>query len=121
MLGFIPPHGIYNHISGIDLIKTNSSDFFVLEDNVRVPSGVSYMIKNRQIMLNLFPEIFSKYQVLDTTTYPKLLSEYLSKSCVSNSLNQRIVVLTPGINNSAFLNIHFLQIKWVQNLFKEEI
>ncbi len=108
MLGFIPPHGIYNHISGIDLIKTNSSDFFVLEDNVRVPSGVSYMIKNRQIMLNLFPEIFSKYQVLDTTTYPKLLSEYLSKSCVSNSLNQRIVVLTPGINNSAFFEHSFL-------------
>ena len=72
-------------------------------------SKLKYMTnENRQIMLNLFPEIFSKYQVLDTTTYPKLLSEYLSKSCVSNSLNQRIVVLTPGINNSAFFEHSFL-------------
>ena len=80
MIGFSPPKKTYNHISGIDLIKTNSDNFYVLEDNVRVPSGASYMIENRDTMIKLFPELISKYKVSENRNYTKHLSEILKKS-----------------------------------------
>ena len=108
MLNISPPGGIYNHISGIDLVKTSKNEFYVLEDNVRVPSGVSYMIENRDIMLNLFPEIFSKYNVHDVRNYPKELSRILKKSSPKKIKSPKIVVLTPGIYNSAYFEHAFL-------------
>ena len=86
MIGFRPPNNIYNHISGIDLIKTKGSEFFVLEDNVRVPSGISYMMKNRDIMINLFPELFSKLSIKNSKLYPLNLSKMLKKSSSSNNI-----------------------------------
>ena len=70
MIGFTPPSGIYTHIAGIDLVRTSEKEFFVLEDNVRTPSGVSYMIENRETMYNMFPELFSKIKVRSVTEYP---------------------------------------------------
>ena len=75
MIGFIPPKKTYNHISGIDLIKTDSDNFYVLEDNVRVPSGASYMIENRDTMIKLFPDLISRYKVFENRNYANNLSE----------------------------------------------
>ena len=109
MMGITPTNKIYNHISGIDLIKTEKNEFYVLEDNVRVPSGVSYMIENRDTMMKLFPDLFSKYTVTDNRDYPKKLSEIL-KQCSPLNLKQEpnIAILTPGIHNSAFFEHAFL-------------
>ena len=108
MIGFRPPNNIYNHISGIDLIKTKGSEFFVLEDNVRVPSGISYMMKNRDIMINLFPELFSKLSIKNSKLYPLNLSKMLRKSSSSNKKNPIVSILTPGVNNSAFFEHSYL-------------
>ena len=70
MVGFTPPGGIYTHIIGIDLVRTPNEDFVVLEDNTRTPSGVSYMIENRQTMLQIFPELFDKIKIKNVTNYP---------------------------------------------------
>ena len=109
MIGFTPPKKTYNHISGIDLIKTNSENFFVLEDNVRVPSGASYMIENRDTMIKLFPELISKYKVSENRNYTHNLSEILKKAS-PKKINKKpnIVLLTPGIHNSAFFEHAFL-------------
>ena len=107
MIGFTPPNKTYNHISGIDLIKTNSDNFYVLEDNVRVPSGASYMIENRDTMIKLFPELISRYKVSENRNYTKHLSEILKKSS-PKKINPNIVLLTPGIYNSAFFEHAFL-------------
>ena len=71
MLGIKVPNNIYAHISGIDLIKTSTSSFYVLEDNLRVPSGVSYMLENRETMMHLFPELFLKQKIIEVDDYPK--------------------------------------------------
>ena len=107
MIGFTPPNKTYNHISGIDLIKTNSDNFYVLEDNVRVPSGASYMIENRDTKIKLFPELISRYKVSENRNYAKYLSEILKKSS-PKKINPNIVLLTPGIYNSAFFEHAFL-------------
>ncbi len=109
MIGFSPQEKTYNHISGIDLIKTDTSDFYVLEDNVRVPSGASYMIENRDTMIKLFPELISKYNVADNRNYTNNLSEILKVVAPSKlNKNPNIVLLTPGIYNSAFFEHAFL-------------
>ena len=109
MIGFIPPKKTYNHISGIDLIKTNSDNFYVLEDNVRVPSGASYMIENRDTMIKLFPDLISRYKVFENRNYANNLSEILKKSSPKKAnRNPNIVLLTPGIYNSAFFEHAFL-------------
>ena len=107
MIGFTPPNKTFNHTSGIDLIKTNSDNFYVLEDNVRVPSGASYMIENRDTMIKLFPELISRYKVSENRNYTKHLSEILKKSS-PKKINPNIVLLTPGIYNSAFFEHAFL-------------
>jgi len=109
MIGFTPPKKTYNHISGIDLIKTNSDNFYVLEDNVRVPSGASYMIENRDTMIKLFPDLISRYKVFENRNYANNLSEILKKSSPKKAnRNPNIVLLTPGIYNSAFFEHAFL-------------
>lgn len=100
MKGVTPPHDIYVHITGVDLIRNNDGEFYVLEDNLRTPSGVSYMLENREISKRIFPGILPKCNVLTVSNYPNLLYEKL-RSC-SNQSNPTVVLLTPGIYNSAY-------------------
>jgi len=100
MKGVTPPHDIYVHITGVDLIRNNNGEFYVLEDNLRTPSGVSYMLENREISKRIFPGILPQNNVLTVSNYPNILYEKL-KSC-SNQPDPNVVLLTPGIYNSAY-------------------
>jgi len=103
------PHNIYVHIAGIDVVRVNENDFYVLEDNTRVPSGVSYMLENREIMLRLFPELFIDHRVEPVDNYPdELLTTLKSVAPVSSSGEPNVVLLTPGIYNSAYYEHSFL-------------
>ena len=104
-----PPKGIFAHVCGIDLVRTGPTDFFVLEDNVRTPSGVSYMIENREAMLRLCPELFTLFPVLPVDGYPDaLLSAMRSVAPDRSSREPVCVLLTPGPFNSAFYEHSFL-------------
>ena len=109
MLGFDPPGGVYSHIVGIDIVRTSESDFAVLEDNCRTPSGVSYMLENRSIMQRMFPRLFGGGMVRPVDTYPQQLFETLKEvappSCKGEPL---AVVLTPGPFNSAYYEHSYL-------------
>ncbi|WP_100609944.1 circularly permuted type 2 ATP-grasp protein [Confluentibacter lentus] len=100
MKGVKVPYDIYVHISGVDLIRNNDGEFYVLEDNLRTPSGVSYMLENREISKRLFPGILPKSGVRSVSNYPNMLYKKLKE--LSNNLNPNIVLLTPGIYNSAY-------------------
>lgn len=109
MLGFTPPGGVYTHIVGTDIVRTGEDDFFVLEDNARTPSGVSYMLENRETMLQMFPELFSKNKVQPVSNYPKNLRRSLAASAPKNcSGKPTVAILTPGIHNSAYFEHSFL-------------
>jgi uncharacterized circularly permuted ATP-grasp superfamily protein len=109
MLGIKVPNNIYAHISGIDLIKTSSSSFYVLEDNLRVPSGVSYMLENRETMMHLFPELFLKQKIIEVDDYPQELTRCLTNCAPNKVINEpSIALLTPGIYNSAYFEHTFL-------------
>ena len=104
-----PPHDVYVHISGTDLVRTGENDFYVLEDNVRTPSGVSYMLENREVMIRLFPELFAQHRVAPVETYPDALSATLrSVAPGSAGSDPTAVILTPGSFNSAFYEHSFL-------------
>ena len=107
--GMRPPHGIAAHICGIDLVRTGPDEFFVLEDNARTPSGVSYMLENREAMLRLCPELFRELRVAAVDSYPDLLLETM-KSVAPHAAGSspRCVVLTPGHYNSAYYEHSFL-------------
>ena len=112
MMGVDLPGGIYSHISGIDIIRAANADgsgsYYVLEDNLRVPSGVSYMLEDRKMMMRLFPELFSQHRVAPVAHYPDLLLETL-RSVAPPSVNEpTVVVLTPGMHNSAYFEHAFL-------------
>jgi uncharacterized circularly permuted ATP-grasp superfamily protein len=109
MVGFTPPGGIYTHIVGIDLVRTGSDDFMVLEDNARTPSGVSYMLENRETMMAMFPELFTRVSVAPVQDYPRRLARSLA-ACAPNRASGRptVAVLTPGIYNSAYFEHAFL-------------
>lgn len=109
MIGVTPPGGIYTHIVGIDLVRTGPDEFFVLEDNARTPSGVSYMLENRETMLQMFPELFSQNRVKGVQSYPTDLRRSLS-ACAPDRTNECpvVAVLTPGIYNSAYYEHAFL-------------
>jgi uncharacterized circularly permuted ATP-grasp superfamily protein len=109
MIGVTPPGGIYTHIVGIDLVRTGDEDFFVLEDNARTPSGVSYMLENRETMLRMFPELFSQNRVQPVSDYPRELHRSLSACAPSATKDTPVVaVMTPGIYNSAYYEHSFL-------------
>ena len=112
MQGIDVPLDIYAHIAGIDIVRANhganKGEFFVLEDNLRVPSGVSYMLENRKMMMRLFPELFSHHRVEPVAHYPDLLLETLIDSSVSPTSRPNVVVLTPGMYNSAYFEHAFL-------------
>src|SRR4051812_16864984 len=106
--GARPPHGIYAHICGIDLVRTGPDDFVVLEDNARTPSGVSYMLENREAMLRLCPELFDLFPVRPVDAYPELLRDTLTSVAPPGAREPLAVLLTPGHYNSAFYEHSFL-------------
>lgn len=108
IVGIVPPRGIYTHISGIDIIRDERGEFLVLEDNLRTPSGVSYMIENRVIERRIMPEFFDKYKVRRVAHYPALLLDALRSLSPRGADNAEIVLLTPGIYNSAYFEHTFL-------------
>ena len=109
MIGVAPPGGVYTHIVGIDLVRTDENEFFVLEDNARTPSGVSYMLENRETMLQMFPELFTRIKVQPVQDYPVNLRRSLAASAPANcSADGTVAVLTPGIHNSAYYEHAFL-------------
>ena len=107
-VGAAPPHGVHAHICGIDIVRTGPDDFFVLEDNARTPSGVSYMLENREAMLRLCPELFAKFAVQPIDTYPDLLRDTLFSVAPRGAHDPVCVLLTPGHYNSAFYEHSFL-------------
>jgi len=112
MMGVDVPHGVYSHISGVDVVRAPNAqgegEYFVLEDNLRVPSGVSYMLEDRKMMMRLFPELFSQNRVAPVAHYPDLLLETLRGVSPSHTVEPTVVVLTPGMYNSAYFEHAFL-------------
>jgi len=102
------PNKSWAHISGSDLVKNIKGDFHVLEDNLRVPSGVSYMLENRYVMKRVFPDLFSHYGVSKIDEYPTKLYECLQDASFSKLKRPEIVLLTPGIYNSAYYEHSYL-------------
>ena len=112
MMGVDVPGGVYSHIAGIDIVRAGNADgtgdYYVLEDNLRVPSGVSYMLENRKMMMRLFPELFSEHRVEPVAHYPDLLLETLRAVAPAAASDATVVVLTPGMYNSAYFEHAFL-------------
>lgn len=114
MQGWQVPGGIYAHIAGIDIVRAMNAqgegEYFVLEDNLRVPSGVSYMLENRKMMMRLFPDLFSSHAVEPVAHYPDLLLDTLRASAPASAAaaTATVVVLTPGMYNSAYFEHAFL-------------
>ncbi len=108
MLDMDLPRHIYAHIAGVDVVRTGPRDFFVLEDNVRTPSGVSYMLENRQTMMRLFPELFATNHVAPVERYPSELRANLRSVAPIGVDDPTVVLLTPGQHNSAFFEHAFL-------------
>ncbi len=109
MIGHSPALNVYAHIIGVDIVRVAENEFFVLEDNLRTPSGVSYMLENRETMMHLFPELFARHRVAPVGQYPELLLRTLQAvappACEGDP---KVAVLTPGIYNSAFFEHSFL-------------
>jgi uncharacterized circularly permuted ATP-grasp superfamily protein len=106
------PGGIYSIIAGIDIVRACNPDgsgtYYVLEDNLRVPSGVSYMLENRKMMMRLFPDLFAEHRVAPVAHYPDLLLDTLRAMAPANVNEPTAVVLTPGMHNSAYFEHAFL-------------
>jgi uncharacterized circularly permuted ATP-grasp superfamily protein/transglutaminase-like putative cysteine protease len=112
MVGVDVPGGVYSHISGIDIVRAGNPDgsgtYYVLEDNLRVPSGVSYMLENRKMTMRLFPELFAQQRVAPVAHYPDLLLETLRQVAPASANDPAVCVLTPGMHNSAYFEHAFL-------------
>ncbi|WP_274629111.1 circularly permuted type 2 ATP-grasp protein [Arvimicrobium flavum] len=109
MIGVRAPGGVYTHIIGVDIVRISESEFYVLEDNARTPSGVSYMLENRETMLQLFPELFQRVRVRPVENYPQLLRQSLAAVCPANLKGPpTLAILTPGSYNSAYFEHAFL-------------
>ncbi|MFT3720249.1 circularly permuted type 2 ATP-grasp protein [Pseudorhodoferax sp.] len=112
MVGVDVPNQVYSHISGVDIVRAPDAqgrgEYYVLEDNLRVPSGVSYMLENRKMMMRLFPDLFSTHHIAPVAHYPDLLLETLRASAPPATADPTVVVLTPGMYNSAYFEHAFL-------------
>ncbi|MDH4288254.1 MAG: circularly permuted type 2 ATP-grasp protein [Aquincola sp.] len=112
MAGVDIPGDVYSHVAGIDIVRAANADgggtYYVLEDNLRVPSGVSYMLENRKMSMRLFPELFSQHRVEPVAHYPDLLLETLRSLAPASANDPTVVVLTPGMYNSAYFEHAFL-------------
>ncbi|HEY8119454.1 MAG TPA: circularly permuted type 2 ATP-grasp protein [Methylophilaceae bacterium] len=108
MFGVDVPGGVYAHIAGIDLVRTSEDQFYVLEDNLRTPSGVSYMLEDRKMMMRLFPELFRRYSVAPVEHYPQVLLNNLRAVAQPGVQDPTVVLLTPGAYNSAYFEHAFI-------------
>jgi len=115
MVGVDVPGNVYSHIAGIDIVRAadpastdGSGTYYVLEDNLRVPSGVSYMLENRKMSMRLFPELFSQHRIEPVAHYPDLLLDTLRSLAPASANDPTVVVLTPGMHNSAYFEHAFL-------------
>jgi len=109
VVGITPPKGVYSHVVGVDLVRTGPDEFFVLEDNCRTPSGVSYMLENREIMMRMFPELFRENRIEPVEHYPALLRRTLASVAPPKCDREPcVVILTPGHFNSAYYEHSFL-------------
>ncbi|WP_043363106.1 circularly permuted type 2 ATP-grasp protein [Belnapia sp. F-4-1] len=109
MVGIVPPGGVYTHVAGIDMVRTGPDEFYVLEDNCRTPSGVSYMLENREAMLRLFPKLCAQHRVAPVGRYPEELLETLKAVAPPQAgAEPCVVLLTPGPYNSAYYEHCFL-------------
>ncbi|WP_444668611.1 circularly permuted type 2 ATP-grasp protein [Cereibacter changlensis] len=109
VVGFVPSKGVYSHVVGIDLVRTGADEFFVLEDNCRTPSGVSYMLENREIMMRMFPDLFRGNRIEPVDSYPEKLRRTLASVAPTKCEREpTIVILTPGHFNSAYYEHSFL-------------
>jgi len=112
MMGVNVPGDVYSHIAGVDIVRAGNAqgggDYYVLEDNLRVPSGVSYMLENRKMSMRLFPELFSMHRIAPVAHYPDLLLETLRAVAPAAVNDPTVVVLTPGMYNSAYFEHAFL-------------
>ncbi|HZB93540.1 MAG TPA: circularly permuted type 2 ATP-grasp protein [Stellaceae bacterium] len=109
MQDFEPAEGVYTHVAGIDIVRTGPRDFVVLEDNCRTPSGVSYMLENREAMMRLFPDLFAHHRIASVAHYPEELLETLKSVAPPNCRGEPCVaLLTPGAYNSAYYEHSFL-------------
>ena len=110
MNGQAVPHDVYVHIAGIDIVRVDAENFFVLEDNARTPSGVSYMLENREIMMRLFPDLFARHRVAPVESYPDELLAALRSVAPRDAPRREptVALLTPGIYNSAYYEHSFL-------------
>lgn len=106
--GATPKYGVWSHICGTDLVRAGDGTVYVLEDNLRIPSGVSYMIENRSITKRVFPELFNKHTIAPVDDYPSMLFDMLSALSPRPGDDPEVVVLTPGIFNSAYFEHSFL-------------
>lgn len=118
MIDFTPEGGIYTHISGTDLIKHTNGEYYILEDNLRCPSGVSYVLSNRVALKKSLFELIDKLKTKAIYQYPEHLLEMLKSVKPKNTDNPTIVVVTPGMFNSAYFEHSFLAQKWVFNLLR---
>ncbi|HEX2604172.1 MAG TPA: circularly permuted type 2 ATP-grasp protein [Oxalicibacterium sp.] len=108
MQGISVASDIYAHIAGIDIVRAGQGDFYVLEDNLRVPSGVSYMLEDRKMMMRLFPELFARYSVAPVEHYPDMLLDNLRSVAPLGVTDPTVVIMTPGMYNSAYFEHAFL-------------
>jgi uncharacterized circularly permuted ATP-grasp superfamily protein len=109
MQGFDPPAHSYTHVAGIDIVRVGPREFYVLEDNCRTPSGVSYMLENREAMMRLFPDLFAHHRIAPVSHYPEELHDTLRSVAPANCTGEPvIVVMTPGARNSAYYEHSFL-------------
>src|SRR5213592_4767056 len=106
--GFDPPRGIWCHITGTDLVRHRDGQIYVLEDNLRCPSGVSYVLENRHLMKSLFPEVFAASRIRPVSNYPTRLRDMLEYLAPDTVTSPCIVLLTPGVYNSAYFEHSFL-------------
>jgi uncharacterized circularly permuted ATP-grasp superfamily protein len=107
-VGIVAPHGIWAHICGSDLVRDKDGTLYVLEDNLRIPSGVSYMLENRVVTKRVFPELFENQRILPVDEYPSQLYEMLASLSPRPGHQPEVVVLTPGIYNSAYFEHSYL-------------
>ena len=111
LVGFCPPKGVFIHVSGIDLVRNHEGKYFVLEDNLRTPSGVSYVLENRLVMKQLFPNLFDDMRVRPVDHYPTQLLENLKGLAPAGKDNPMVVLLTPGVFNSAYFEHSFMSLQ----------
>ena len=108
VVGIHPANGVRVHVSGVDLVRGGDGRFYVLEDNLRTPSGISYVIENRRTMARVFPELFTSHRVRQVDSYPARLLEALRAAAPDGVADPTVVVLTPGVHNAAYFEHTFL-------------